>query len=157
MKVYRISRCNYINDLSGSGAAKYGGRWHSKGVHVLYAASSASLALLESVVHISNIQVSDFCMICLEIPDNSLEKINIENLPANWFENPPPDALKIFGDAFISNNKSLVLEIPSAIVPEENNYLLNPMHNLYSKIKILFQRNIAIDKRLVKQNFQQTV
>lgn len=151
MKVYRIGKCNYINDLNGAGAAMYGGRWHSKGTYILYAASSASLALLESVVHISNIQAFDFCMIWLEIPDNSIEKINIGQLPANWFENPSPDILKIVGDKFISEHKSLALEVPSAIVPEESNYLLNPSHPLFNKVKIIFQRNIAIDKRLMNQ------
>jgi RES domain-containing protein len=151
MKVYRIGRCEYINDLSGTGASLYGGRWHSKGTYILYTSSSASLALLESVVHISNIQVFDFCMICLEIPDFSIEKINVEKLPANWFENPSADALKIIGDEFISANESLALELPSAIVPEENNYLLNPFHSLFAKVKVLYVRNIAIDKRLMKQ------
>lgn len=151
MKVYRIAKCNYINDLSGAGAAMYGGRWHSKGTYILYTSSSASLALLESVVHISNIQVFDFCTICLEIPDYSIEQITVEKLPANWFENPSADALKKIGDAFISANESLALEIPSAIVPEENNYLLNPFHSLFNKVKILFVRNVAIDKRLMKQ------
>jgi RES domain-containing protein len=151
MKVYRIGRCEYINDLSGTGAALYGGRWHSKGTYILYTSSSASLALLESVVHISNIQVVDFCMICLEIPDYSIEKISVEELPANWFENPPADALKTIGDAFFSANEFLALELPSAIVPEENNYLLNPFHSLFTKVKVLFVRNIAIDKRLIKQ------
>lgn len=154
MKVYRIGKCNYINDLSGGGAAMYSGRWHSKGTHILYTAASASLALVESVVHISNIQAFDFCMICLEIPENSIEKINLEQLPANWFENPSADILKMTGDTFISANKSLALQIPSAIVPEENNYLLNPLHTLFNKVKIVFQRNIVIDERLIKQQNQ---
>lgn len=150
MKVYRISKCNYINDLSGFGSAMFGGRWHSKGTYILYTAASASLALLESVVHISNIQAFDFCMICLDIPDGSIETIKPEQLPANWFENPSPDFLKRIGDTFISAHKTLALLIPSAIVPEEYNCLLNPSHNLFKKLKILFQRNVVIDKRLLK-------
>lgn len=151
MKVYRISRCSYVNDLSGNGSALYGGRWHSKGTYILYTAASASLALLESVVHISNIQAIDFCMICLEFPDNSIERIDTKQLPHDWFKNPSPDILKNIGDTFISVHRFLALQIPSAIVPEENNYLLNPNHALFNKIKIVFERNIAIDERLIKQ------
>jgi len=151
MKVYRISRCNYINDLSGNGSALYGGRWHSKGSYILYTASSASLALLESVVHISNIQLTDYCMICLEFPNNSIDIIDSKKLPPDWFKNPPPDALKTIGNTFIAMRKFMALQLPSAIVPEENNYLLNPNHALFNKVKIVFERNIAIDERLIKR------
>src|SRR6476469_517053 len=104
MKVYRISKCQYINDLSGTGAAMYGGRWHSKGFYVVYTAASPSLALLESVVHISNIQVSGYCMICIEIPDDGITEKTIKELPQNLFVNPAPDALQAIGNEFISDN-----------------------------------------------------
>ena len=151
MKVYRISKCNYIDDLSGTGAAMYGGRWHSKGTYVLYTAASPSLALLESVVHISNIQAAGYCMICLDIPENSMEEKTIENLPCNWFVNPAPDALQIIGNTFIRNNTSLALKLPSAIMPEESNYLLNPQHTLFNTIKVLYKRTIPIDDRLIRK------
>lgn len=150
MKVYRISKCQYIDDLSGTGAALYGGRWHSKGNYLVYTAATPSLALLESVVHISNIQVTGYCMICIDIPGDSLEEKKIEDLPANWFINPAPDALQKVGNSFISDNQFLALKLPSAIMPEESNYLLNPHHDLFKKVKVLYKRTVPIDDRLIK-------
>lgn len=150
MKVYRISKCKYVNDFSGAGAAMYGGRWHSIGTYVLYTASSASLALLESLVHISTAPVIDFCIICLDIPDYSLEIITPDKLPSNWFQNPAPDAIKVIGDLFISSRKTLALMLPSVIVPEENNYLINPNHIYFKRVSIAFQKPITIDGRLIR-------
>lgn len=151
MKVYRISKCKYIDDLSGTGAAIFSGRWHSKGTYTLYTASSPSLALLESVVHISSIIVANYCMICLDIPDDKILEIAIKNLPDNWFENPPPDKLKFYGDSFIAESKFFALKLPSAIMPEESNYLLNPMHKDFKLVKKIYARNIPIDERLLKK------
>lgn len=150
MKVYRISKCKYIQDLTGIGAATYPGRWHSKGTYILYTAASPSLALLESVVHISNIITIDYCMICLDIPEDSVQEISAEKLPGNWFENPSADILKIYGDRFITEHKFLALRLPSAVMPEENNYLVNPKHKDFKHVKVLYIRNIPVDKRLLK-------
>lgn len=150
MKVYRISKCDYIGDLEGTGAARYPGRWNSKGTYILYTAATPSLALLESVVHISNIAVSSYCMICLSVPEDKIKTIPSTELPANWFTNPPVDVLKKTGDSFIKENKFLSLRIPSAIMPEENNYLLNPAHADFKKVKTVYIRTIPIDERFLK-------
>ncbi|MEJ0103969.1 MAG: RES family NAD+ phosphorylase [Bacteroidota bacterium] len=150
MNVYRISKCEYISDLQGTGAALYPGRWHSKGTYILYTAATPSLAMLESVVHISNIAIASFCMTCLSIPEDKIKTITVEELPGNWFENPPPDILKKTGDSFIKENKFLALKIPSAIMPEENNFLLNPGHNDFKKVSVIYTPNIPIDERLLK-------
>ena len=151
MKVYRISKCEYIDDLQGTGAARYPGRWHSKGTYILYTAETPSLALLESVVHISNIAVSSYCMMCLEIPGSKIITITNNELPENWFTNPPLDILKKIGDSFITENKFLALKLPSAIMPEENNYLLNPNHHDFKKVSVIYIRNIPIDERFLKK------
>ncbi|MEJ0103503.1 MAG: RES family NAD+ phosphorylase [Bacteroidota bacterium] len=80
MNVYRISKCEYISDLQGTGAALYPGRWHSKGTYILYTAATPSLAMLESVVHISNIAIASFCMTCLSIPEDKIKTITVEEL-----------------------------------------------------------------------------
>jgi RES domain-containing protein len=151
MKVYRISKCEFISDLQGTGAALYPGRWHSKGTYILYTAGSASLALLESVVHLSNIVVSSYCMICLSVPEDKIKTITVSELPANWYVNPPADILKNIGDEFVKENKFLVLRIPSAIMPEENNYLLNPAHPDFKKVTIVYNRTIPIDERFLSK------
>ena len=151
MKVYRISKCQYIEDLEGTGAARYPGRWNSKGTYILYTAATPSLALLESVVHISNIAISSYCMICLNVPEDKIKTIAAAELPDNWFVNPPIDVLKQTGDSFIKENKFLALKIPSAIMPEENNFLLNPAHPDFKKISTVYVRTIPIDERFLKR------
>lgn len=150
MNVYRISKCAYIDDLTGKGSASYSGRWHSKGTYILYTAATSSLALLESVVHISALTTIDFCMICLDIPDNNITVLQEEHLPQDWYANPAPDKCKLFGDHFILQNKFLALKLPSAIMPEENNFLLNPNHPDFQLVRIVYKRNIPIDERLLK-------
>ena len=150
MKVYRISKCEFISDLEGTGAARYPGRWNSKGTYILYTAATPSLALLESVVHISNIAVSSYCMICLSVPEDKIKTITSTELPASWSANPPADVLKKIGDSFIKENKFLALKIPSAIMPEENNFLLNPGHPDFKLVTVVYTRNIPIDERFLK-------
>lgn len=146
-KVYRISKCMYIDDLKGTGAAAFAGRWHSKGTYILYTASSPSLAMLESVVHMAGIPLVDYCMICLEIPDEKIVKLDIKDLPDNWYVNPAPGALCAIGDNFIKKNEHIGIEVPSAIMPEETNILLNPNYIHFSKVKIMYRRTIPIDRR----------
>lgn len=148
-KVYRISKCAYIDDLKGTGAAAYPGRWHGKGTFVLYTTASPSLALLESVVHMSRIAVADYCMICLSIPEDKILTLSITDLPENWNQNPPPDILREIGERFINSREYLALQLPSAIMPEEFNYLLNPNHPDFKLVKVIYTRNISIDKRLL--------
>lgn len=148
MIVYRINDCKYVNDLSGKGSALYGGRWNSKDTYVVYTAQSRSLALLEAVVHIGKIPATGFCLATLEIPEHSIERFPLENLPPGWHTNPSPNYLKVIGDNFIRSNKHLVLEIPSVLMMEEHSYLLNPAHHLFSKVKITSERPVRMDERL---------
>jgi len=90
-------------------------------------------------------------MVCLEIPEDSIADISIEQLPDNWFENPPPDSIKQKGDLFIKNKKHLALKVPSAVMPEEYNLLLNPAHPNFNKVKILYSRTLRLDERLLKR------
>lgn len=148
--VYRISKCQYIHDLKGTGAAAYGGRWHSKGTYILYSALTPSLALLESVVHISKIPLVDYCMISLKIPDDNVIVMNIAALPSYWSENPASPSLSIIGDKFVKENKYLAMKIPSAIMPEDYNVLINPNHKDFEKVKVNYTRNVPIDNRFFK-------
>jgi RES domain-containing protein len=148
MIVYRINNCKYINDLSGKGAALNGGRWNNKDTYIVYTAESRALALLEAVVHIGKVPPGGYCMATIEIPDNSIESFPLEKLPGDWQTNPPPDYLKAIGDYFIKTKKHLALAIPSALMMEEHNYLLNPAHPDFKKVKIISERPISMDERL---------
>jgi len=149
MLVYRISKCKYIEDLSGLGAATYPGRWNGKGTYILYTAQNPSLALLESVVHFSKIPGMNYCMIAIDIPDDRIVEMKLSDLPAGWESNPPSEQLKTFGNKFVKEGKYFAMKVPSAILFEENNILLNPNHRDFEKVKIVSKRNLTIDERLL--------
>ncbi|GAB2691792.1 RES family NAD+ phosphorylase [Mucilaginibacter koreensis] len=149
MLLYRIAKCQYIHDLSGTGARLYGGRWNSLGKPAVYLASSRALAVLEVLVHLPpTLLPAGYCVITIEAPDDIL-KVDIKHLPKNWKEYPEPVQLKQLGDKFLKANKHLLLSVPSAIVKEENNYVLNPLHPLMAEVKITHQEDFNFDERLI--------
>ena len=151
MIVYRIAKKEYIEDLSGNGAKRTGGRWNSKGTPVLYCASTSSLAILEKLVSIDmDLLPDDLCIAALEIPKSKILKIPEEELPKNWNHYPSPDALKSIGKSWIELGNFCTLQIPSAVNPMESNYLINVKHPLMEKIKIKEITLFRIDNRLSK-------
>lgn len=121
------------------------------GTHMVYTAGSASLAMLESLVHFGGRIVGDYCQLALEIPDEGIEELNEDILPPNWRESPAPDMLKTFGNQFIAEGKNLVLKVPSVLVPDEANFLLNPEHPDFNKVRILVHSKVRFDERLLKK------
>ncbi|WP_373055833.1 RES family NAD+ phosphorylase [Zunongwangia sp. H14] len=151
MIVYRIAKKKWIKDLSGTGAKLTGGRWNPKGFRVLYCASSSSLAILEKLVHVDfELLPNDLYIAELEIPENSIQKLHLTDLPKNWNKYPAPDNLKLLGKNWIEQNEYLILELPSAVNPNEMNYLINVHHPDADKIKIRKTTRFVIDDRLVK-------
>ncbi len=150
MVVYRISECRYIKSLSGAGAALFGGRWNSKDVYMVYTSQSGALAMLEAIVHIGKVPKPGlYCMATIDIPDDSIETLKLEMLPTEWQNNPAPNNLKQIGDRFIKSNKYLALKVPSVFITDEHNYLLNPAHPEFKKVKITSEKPIRIDDRLM--------
>lgn len=150
MILYRISACKHINDLTGTGASLYGGRWNSLGIAMTYTAGSPSLAMLETLVHLGGRITGNFCQLALEAPEDSILTYSESDLPTNWREHPAPDALKKLGNKFILEGKYLCMKVPSVIVPEEFNCLINPEHPDFDKITVLVKGKINFDNRLVK-------
>lgn len=141
MKLYRISREQYASDLSGEGAARAGGRWNNKGSYVVYASDSTALATLEALVHAPlNMLPGKMAIACFELPDFlHREEIKLSELPGNWNLYPAPEELAEIGYDWIKRRKSVALSVPSAIIPfaEGKNYLLNPLHPDFKKVKLL--------------------
>ena len=149
MEVFRLTILKYAQDLSGIGAKLYGGRWNKPGQAVLYTAASRSLALVEVLVHVANAYLpTDYQLLTIYIPDNSVIELPIKDLPTNWNNSPPSDDLKNFSEDWLSTNQYLGLKVPSAVVKGEFNYLLNPLHSDMSKVKILSQEPFIFDSRL---------
>ena len=147
MKVYRISNKKYTEHLNGEGAYRVGGRWNSKGVRMVYTSTSIALASLEVLVHTDGLPIPNgMILLTFEVPNKYIQLL--ENLPINWNEIPPKRAAKVVGDEFIRAKKILGLKVPSAIIPEEYNVLLNPLHLHMDKIELVGQRDYAFDGRL---------
>ena len=150
MILYRIAKCNYASDLSGTGARLYGGRWNSVGQPMVYLASSRALAVLEVLVHLSPTMLpADFCLVEFETPDNDVLSIDIKILPHNWQDPSAPTQLKQIGNEFLKRKEHLFMKVPSVIVPADFNYLMNPLHPNASEVKLVNQQVFSFDERLV--------
>lgn len=148
MLLYRITRCVYADDLSGTGARLYGGRWNNIGRAMVYLASSRSLATLEALVHLPTAIIPDnFCLVTVDAPDD-IFVADTSLFPPNWNAHPEPEVLKYTGDFFLKENKHLLMKVPSAIVKEEFNYLLNPQHAKAIKVKVINNEPFTFDERL---------
>jgi len=149
MLLYRITRQVYANDLSGTGARLYGGRWNNIGRPMVYTASSRSLATLEALVHLPTAIIpDDFCVITIDAPNDVFEA-DIRLFPPNWNSYPEPEILKRTGDFFLKQNEHLLMKVPSAIVKQEFNYLINPTHPKISQVKIVKTEPFTFDERLL--------
>ena len=134
------------NAFSGDGARLYGGRWNIIGTSMVYTAGSISLAILEWRAHLAQWPAPAVSVIEVGL-DESLIWIP-SRLPSNWNRVPAPAAAAEFGDEWIKSGRSVAMRIPSAVVPQEWNYLLNPAHPHFSKLAIGKPRAIKPDARL---------
>ncbi len=153
MIIWRLCKARYANQaLSGEGARLYGGRWSYPGVPIAYTASSLSLAALELLVHLDHdLAPSDLVSVAVTVPYSvSVERIEIGELPRNWRVFPGPEKLKEIGSSWARGKRSLLLEVPSAVVPQEKNYLVNPQHPDFAKLQIGEPRKFVFDPRLFK-------
>lgn len=147
MIVYRCSSKKWIKDLSGRGAYLHGGRWNSPGHAMIYTAENNVLAALEVAMRIPlEFISSDYLMIALDIPDET--NIYKPKLTANW--NLELEATQKLGDDFLNKGKHLVMKVPSALVTDSYNLLINPGHTDSKRIKLLEPRTILFDKRLME-------
>lgn len=114
---------------------------------MLYTSSTASLAMLEMLVH--GIEARDeYCVAIIEIPEENILELKESELPLEWNQYPSPSTLRSIGDNFIRENKYFVLKVPSAIVSIESNLLINPQHKDFQKIILLESYKIGVDGRL---------
>jgi RES domain-containing protein len=152
MRVYRIERQKYLEDtLKGKGASLTPGyRWNSLNTYLVYTSDSRALATLEVSVHLdlSEDLPSDRFYVEIEIPNNiNILELTMNDLPLNWDSKPPILETQFIGDDFVFENNSAVLKVPSCIVRQEFNYLINPMHPDAKKIKVLSIQALNFDQR----------
>ena len=151
MRIWRICRKPHAGDpLSGRGGLFTSGRWHTKGQRIIYTSRSLALAALEILVHVDRDMLpADLLQLEMNIPDKvKVLEIGIKELPKNWQSYPAPAVLQRLGDDWLASESTAVLEVPSAVIPEENNLLLNPRHADASNIRVLSTKDFAYDSRL---------
>lgn len=130
MEVYRLARRKFAgkNPFDGEGSFLFGGRWSSIGTRLCYAATHRSLAILEYRAHIELALVPDDLVIATLAIPNDVSITPTPALPENWKEYPAPASLRKVGDRFLAEARGAIMLIPSVLVPQENNVLLNPLH-----------------------------
>jgi RES domain-containing protein len=149
MMLYRFAHSRFGYDLSGEGSRLFGGRWNSKGKAVIYTSSTISLSLLELLTHsISYEETIKNELISIEVSSANYKEISINELKINWQDDE--DYTKFIGNGFLKSQSSLLLKVPSAIIPEESNMLINPRHKDFKKIKVKSTRVFKFDVRLFK-------
>ena len=132
-----VKQKNEKTAFSGEGARLYGGRWNSPGTTLVYTAQSQSLAALEMLAHLDSADLlGQYVFFDVTIEDSMVAVLDPSSLPKNWRAEPPPNKLRLLGDAWADAATSVALRVPSSIIPAESNYLLNPKHLDFAKLQI---------------------
>lgn len=153
MNVYRIEREKYLaTTLKGIGAALTDGfRWNSLNTQLVYTSESRALATLEVAMHLdfSEDLPTDRFYVEIEIPDEVvISSLSLDDLPEQWDAKPPLLETQFIGDDFVEQCKDAVIRVPSAIVPQEFNYLINPHHPDAKKIRVISVTQLQFDERM---------
>jgi len=137
--------------FDGEGARLYGGRWNSPGVPMVYASEHLSLAALEVRVHIDKTRMHKlYKNYAFHFDEALMKEFPVGALPEDWRQEPPPPSLQQLGDNWVKSGASVILAVPSVVIPRELNYLINPGHPGFGKIKIEKATDFAFDQRMFR-------
>lgn len=150
VEAWRIVKTRHsATAFDGEGARLYGGRWNSIGVPMVYTAATISLAMMEMLVHLDQSAASlGYSLIRVEIDADLISQLDTAQLPTHWTEPSAANQLKAIGDSWVAEGSSVVLKVPSAVVPQESCYLINPIHPDFRKLKIHRPQPTWFDPRL---------
>ncbi len=150
MRVWRLtSRRRAATAFSGEGTRIAGSRWMERGLPAVYTSQSIALAALETLVHADVEMLAPQLVIPADLPEDlPIEQVEVSGLPKTWFHTPAPTALQAIGARWIESKRTSVLQVPSAIVNDECNYILNPFHPDFGRIAVGDPRPFAFDGRL---------
>ncbi|OYZ07341.1 MAG: hypothetical protein B7X52_01265 [Thiotrichales bacterium 34-46-19] len=152
LTVWRITTARFVTSaFTGEGARLYGGRWNPKGYPIVYTAESRSLALLEMLVQDDPLR-ANYVLVPAHIPnDLSITIIQTQELPEDWRNLSTRDTLQTVGKDWLTSMRSAILSVPSAVLPAERNYLINPNHPDFQKIMLGSPESLQTDMRLYKK------
>jgi RES domain-containing protein len=137
--------------LDGEGARQYGGRWNSKGLRAVYTSGHLSLAALELLAHLHPDEIPrELRAFEIDVPDNlPVTKVNVASLPPDW-QLPEHEACKQIGDDWLIRGATPVLAVPSALIPAELNYVINPRHRDASSIAVVATEPFEFNPRVLR-------
>jgi len=153
MRAWRITQHRRARTaFSGEGARLYGGRWNSPGVPVVYVAQSQALAVLEVLVHLdSPALLKKYVFLEADFDASLVIDLDRSTLPKNWRSDPVPVAVQSTGDQWVMSGDSAVLRVPSLLVPDESNFLINPRHPDFGRISVSRPQPFRLDPRLTRR------
>jgi RES domain-containing protein len=152
MQLWRLCRKAFAKQpLSGEGGLYASARWHTTPRRVAYASHSLALACLEVLVHLDpELMPRDMVAVAIDVPEEvEITELTISDLPKSWRRYPAPRSLQRLGDAWLDGGESAVLRVPSVVVPNELNYLINPLHHDARRIKVVAKSLFSFDPRLL--------
>jgi RES domain-containing protein len=153
MRIWRLCRAPYAAEaFSGEGARRFGGRWNSRGVPMVYCSSSLALAAIEMFVHLEpNLQPADLVSLAAELPPGEpAQRLDVDDLPPEWWSDDF-EPLRALGDAWIRAKTSLAMMVPSAPIHSEWNVLVNPLHPRIGELRVEPAEPFIFDARMFQQ------
>lgn len=151
MHVWRIAKKKYALDRKGGGAYRSGGRWNSPGIAAIYAGLTPEIAALEKLVHTGDILPADLVLARIDLPDDQALylRYDVTLLPKGWNALPSSISAVGIGDTFLRDGEYLAMIIPSAVMPEAFNVVINPAHPAFATVTIAVVRPFEFDSRLL--------
>lgn len=152
MLVWRLLRKRHLDQvLAGEGARRFGGRWNSRGVAVVYTSEILELALLEALVHLDvDALPKDYWQVCFDVDDGLIEGPP-KRLPKGW-DAPPPYLPRVqrIGDAWVKAGRTLAMRVPASVLPLRSNVLINPAHPAIGRVREVSRARLAWPRRLTE-------
>lgn len=152
MRLFRLCRRPFSrNPLDGRGGLFASGRWHTPRRLVCYASDSLALASLEILVHCEpDLIPTDLIAVEINVPNSvAIAELSARALPRSWRRYPAPASLQRLGNEWLDRNSACVLRVPSALVPSESNFLINPARPDARKLRVVRKAPFQFDPRLV--------
>ena len=149
LRGYRIVKEKLVDQaFSGEGARRFGGRWNQRGTPAIYLSSTISLAMLEMLVHLQSQELMlKYVVFPVDFDEALVTDVNLKKLPRDWDVSPVLADVQQIGEQWITAGTSAVLRVPSAIVHNEFNYIINPQHHQFNQIKVGKRQQVTFDHR----------
>ncbi len=152
MRLWRITTRQWALDTLCDGARQYGGRWNPVGYPALYAGASIELCALEKFVHLADVPHPPLVLVAVDLPADEVVQARppLAALPPDWADLPAPASTQEYGRRWLDAGSALAMRLPSAIIPESDNVLINPRHAAYGRIRLSVVRAFSFDARMFK-------